>query len=50
MPPRFPKIRVFYGEPIPFDDLPMDDLRRASHTATKRWSAAVEAGLARLRA
>jgi 1-acyl-sn-glycerol-3-phosphate acyltransferase len=49
LPPRFPKIRVFYGEPIPLDDLPLDDLRRASHTATKRWSAAIEAGLATLR-
>ena len=42
LPPRFPKIRVYYGEPIPLDDLPADDLRRASHTATKRWSEAIE--------
>jgi 1-acyl-sn-glycerol-3-phosphate acyltransferase len=49
LPPRFPKIRVFYGEPISLDDLPLDDLRRASYTATKRWTAAIEAGLARLR-
>jgi 1-acyl-sn-glycerol-3-phosphate acyltransferase len=46
LPPRFPRIRVFYGEPIPVGDLPADDLRRASHAATKRWSAAIEAGLA----
>jgi 1-acyl-sn-glycerol-3-phosphate acyltransferase len=46
LPPRFPKIHVHYGEPIPLDDLPADDLRRASHTATKRWSEAIEAGLA----
>jgi 1-acyl-sn-glycerol-3-phosphate acyltransferase len=45
-PPRFPKIRVYYGEPIALADLPADDLRRASHAATKRWSEAVEAGLA----
>jgi 1-acyl-sn-glycerol-3-phosphate acyltransferase len=49
LPPRFPKVRVYYGEPIPLDDLPKDDLRRASHTATKRWTAAIEAGLAKLR-
>ena len=46
LPPRFPQISVYYGEPIPLDDLPADDLRRASHTATKRWSEAVDAGLA----
>ena len=46
LPPRFPQIRLYYGEPIPLDDLPADDLRRASHTATKRWMAAIEAGLA----
>jgi 1-acyl-sn-glycerol-3-phosphate acyltransferase len=46
LPPRFPKVRVFYGEPIPLGDLPADDLRRASHAATKRWSEAIEAGLA----
>ena len=46
LPPRFPKIRVHYGEPIRLDDLPADDLRRASHAATKRWSEAIEAGLA----
>lgn len=50
LPPRFPKIRVHYGEPIPLDDLPLDDLRRSSHTATKRWLAAIEAGLAAARA
>ena len=49
VPPRFPKVRVYYGEPIPLDDLPADDLRRASHAATKRWTAAIEAGLAKLR-
>jgi 1-acyl-sn-glycerol-3-phosphate acyltransferase len=49
MPPRFPRIRVHYGEPIPLDDLPADDLRRGSHTATKRWTDAIEASLARLR-
>jgi 1-acyl-sn-glycerol-3-phosphate acyltransferase len=49
LPPRFPRIRVHYGEPIPLDDLPADDLRRGSHTATKRWAAAIEAGLERLR-
>jgi 1-acyl-sn-glycerol-3-phosphate acyltransferase len=49
LPPRFPRISVHYGEPIPLDDLPADDLRRASHTATKRWTAAIEAGLAQLR-
>jgi 1-acyl-sn-glycerol-3-phosphate acyltransferase len=49
LPPRFPKVRVYYGEPIPLDDLPKDDVRRASHTATKRWTAAIEAGLAKLR-
>ena len=48
-PPRFPRIHVHYGEPIPLDDLPMDDLRRASHTATKRWTAAIDACLERLR-
>jgi 1-acyl-sn-glycerol-3-phosphate acyltransferase len=47
-PPRFPKIEVYYGEPIPLADLPPGDLRRASHAATKRWSEAVEAGLATL--
>ena len=41
-----PKFRVYYGPPIALDDLPADDLRRASHTATKRWTAAIEAGLA----
>jgi 1-acyl-sn-glycerol-3-phosphate acyltransferase len=46
LPPRFPKIRVHYGEPIPLDDLPRDDLRRASYAATKRWSEAIDAGLA----
>jgi 1-acyl-sn-glycerol-3-phosphate acyltransferase len=46
LPPRFPKIRVHYGEPIPLDDLPRDDLRRASYAATKRWSKAIDAGLA----
>jgi 1-acyl-sn-glycerol-3-phosphate acyltransferase len=45
LPPRFPKIHVHYGEPIRLDDLPQDDLRRASHTATKRWAEAIEAGL-----
>ena len=30
------------------DDLPADDLRRASYTATKRWSEAIDAGLATL--
>jgi 1-acyl-sn-glycerol-3-phosphate acyltransferase len=45
-PPRFPRISVRYGEPIPLADLPTDDLRRASHAATKRWSEAIEAGLA----
>ena len=49
VPPRLPKIRLYYGEPIQLDDLPADDLRRASHTATKRWMAAIEAGLAKLR-
>jgi 1-acyl-sn-glycerol-3-phosphate acyltransferase len=49
LPPRFPKVRVYYGEPIPLEDLPKDDLRRASHAATKRWTAAIEAGLAKLR-
>jgi 1-acyl-sn-glycerol-3-phosphate acyltransferase len=49
IPPSFPKIRVHYGEPIQVDDLPGDDLRRASHTATKRWTAAIEAALAKLR-
>ena len=48
LPPRFPQIRVIYGAPIRLDDLPADDLRRASHTATKRWSDAVDAGLANL--
>jgi len=45
-PPRFPRISAYYGEPISLADLPADDLRRASHAATKRWSEAVEAGLA----
>ncbi|MDX6561100.1 MAG: 1-acyl-sn-glycerol-3-phosphate acyltransferase [Gaiellales bacterium] len=45
-PPRFPRIRVYYGEPLALDDLPADDLRRASHAATKRWSEALETGLA----
>jgi 1-acyl-sn-glycerol-3-phosphate acyltransferase len=49
LPPRFPKIRVHFGEPIPLDDLPADDLRRGSHTATKRWSAATDAALEQLR-
>jgi 1-acyl-sn-glycerol-3-phosphate acyltransferase len=49
VPPNFPKIRVHYGEPIALDDLPRDDLRRASHTATKRWSEAIEDGLAAMR-
>lgn len=49
LPPRFPKVHVYYGEPIPLDDLPADDVRRASHAATKRWTAAIEAGLAKLR-
>jgi 1-acyl-sn-glycerol-3-phosphate acyltransferase len=49
LPPRFPKVHVYYGEPIPLDDLPADDLRRASHAATQRWTAAIEAGLTRLR-
>ena len=48
LPPRFPKVRVHYGEPLALDDLPADDLRRASYEATKRWSAAIEAGLAGL--
>jgi 1-acyl-sn-glycerol-3-phosphate acyltransferase len=48
LPPRFPKVTVIYGEPIAVDDLPADDLRRASHTLTKRWAAAVEAGVANL--
>ncbi len=48
LPPRLPQIRLYYGEPIQLDDLPADDLRRASHTATKRWMAAIEAGLAKL--
>jgi 1-acyl-sn-glycerol-3-phosphate acyltransferase len=48
LPPRFPKVTVIYGEPIAVDDLPVDDLRRASHTLTKRWAAAVEAGVANL--
>jgi 1-acyl-sn-glycerol-3-phosphate acyltransferase len=48
VPPRFPKIRVHYGEPIPLGDLPADDLRRASYAATKRWSEAIDAGLATL--
>jgi 1-acyl-sn-glycerol-3-phosphate acyltransferase len=46
LPPRFPRVQVFYGEPIPLGDLPADDLRRASYAATKRWSSAIEAGLA----
>jgi 1-acyl-sn-glycerol-3-phosphate acyltransferase len=46
VPPRFPKVQVHYGEPIPLDDLPTDDLRRSSYEATKRWSAAIDAGLA----
>jgi 1-acyl-sn-glycerol-3-phosphate acyltransferase len=50
VPPRFPKVRVRYLAPIPLDDLPADDLRRASHTATKRWTAAIEAALTQLRA
>ncbi len=50
IPPRFPKVRVRYLEPIALDDLPADDLRRASHTATKRWTAAIEAALTKLRA
>jgi hypothetical protein len=37
---------VYYGKPLALDDLPADDLRRASHAATKRWSEALEAGLA----
>jgi 1-acyl-sn-glycerol-3-phosphate acyltransferase len=49
LPPHFPRIHVHYGEPIPLDDLPADDLRRASYTATKRWSEAIEAGLAAAR-
>jgi 1-acyl-sn-glycerol-3-phosphate acyltransferase len=48
LPPRFPKVTVIYGEPITVDDLPADDLRRASHTLTKRWAAEVEAGVANL--
>ena len=48
LPPRFPKVTVIFGEPIAVDDLPADDLRRASHTLTKRWTAAVEAGVANL--
>ena len=50
MPPRFPKVRVRYLPPIPLGDLPADDLRRASHAATKRWTEAIEAALVRLRA
>jgi 1-acyl-sn-glycerol-3-phosphate acyltransferase len=50
LPPRFPKVRVRFLAPIPLDDLPADDLRRASHTATKRWTAAIEAALVELRA
>jgi 1-acyl-sn-glycerol-3-phosphate acyltransferase len=50
LPPRFPRIHVHYGEPIPLGDLPLDDLRRSSHTATKRWSEAIDAGLAASRA
>ena len=50
VPPRFPKVRVRYLAPIPLDDLPAEDLRRASHTATKRWTAAIEAALTQLRA
>jgi 1-acyl-sn-glycerol-3-phosphate acyltransferase len=46
LPPRFPKIRVHYGEPLALDDLPKDDLRRASYAATKRWSEAIDVGLA----
>jgi 1-acyl-sn-glycerol-3-phosphate acyltransferase len=46
LPPRFPKVTVIYCDPIRLDDLPADDLRRASHTATKRWSEAVEAAVA----
>jgi 1-acyl-sn-glycerol-3-phosphate acyltransferase len=48
LPPRFPKVTVIFLEPIRLDDLPADDLRRASHAATKRWAAAVEAGVANL--
>jgi 1-acyl-sn-glycerol-3-phosphate acyltransferase len=48
LPPRFPKVRVHYGEPIPLGDLPTDDLRRSSYAATKRWSEAIDAGLATL--
>jgi hypothetical protein len=39
-------MRVFSVHPNLSVDLPADDLRRASHAATKRWSAAIEAGLA----
>jgi 1-acyl-sn-glycerol-3-phosphate acyltransferase len=50
LPPRFPRVRIHFCPPLPLDDLPADDLRRASHALTKRWAAAVEAELARLRA
>ena len=48
-PPHFPKVRVAYGAPVKLDDLRgTDDLRRASYTATKRWSEASSALLAGL--
>ena len=48
-PPHLPKVRVAYGAPLELDDLRgTDDLRRASYTATKRWSAASSALLAGL--
>ena len=48
-PPHLPKVRVAYGAPLPIDDLRgTDDLRRASYTATKRWSEASSALLAGL--
>jgi 1-acyl-sn-glycerol-3-phosphate acyltransferase len=49
-PPRFPRVSVHYGEPVALGDLPRDDLRRGSHAATKRWTAAIDAGLEKLRA
>ena len=49
-PPRVPKLRVAYGPPIEIDDLrDTGDLRRASFTATKRWTEASSALLASIR-
>ena len=42
-PPRFSRYRVTFGAAISTEGLPTDDLRRAAHELTKRWSTAIAA-------